>query len=503
MGATGLQFACVAAASFVCASVASAADVESANVGSATADTTQAQPSAGATPNPPATAPQGYAAIGLSTPPKNFFTYGADTGIGYSDNITESSNDKRGDEMLGIGVQLAGLEQSARFQGGVLADLEHVNYLQGTFSPQLIGNFAGYGSYALIPDYIHWMAQDSFGQGLIDPFASQSPGNLENINTLTTGPTFSIPLSALTMLNVSARYSRVSYQVSPLDSNDYGGSVSLAHLLSARSRISVNIQDERYEYTDPINPSYQDREVYVRYDIQGARTHIDADVGYDQVRGSDLSSNGVLARLSISRTIAEGSVVSLSAGRDTSNSSSFLTQSQSVTGIGLQTTSGRQTATPFTNQYESLSWGLVRRRTTFSFGVAHYLQLYDGQSSLDNTITSGSARVSRVVYPGWSVGLAGEYSKNIFSPLSGGNYTQKQGGLNVKWQMARKLALSFEYDHFIRNSEAQFNYTENRVWVRIQYGSSTPGGPMGGSSSDAAALGVARPDPFNIPSPTH
>ena len=209
MGATGLQFACVAAASFVCASVASAADVESANVGSATADTTQAQPSAGATSNPPATAPQGYAAIGLSTPPKNFFTYGADTGIGYSDNITESSNDKRGDEMLGIGVQLAGLEQSARFQGGVLADLEHVNYLQGTFSPQLIGNFAGYGSYALIPDYIHWMAQDSFGQGLIDPFASQSPGNLENINTLTTGPTFSIPLSALTMLNVSARYSQI------------------------------------------------------------------------------------------------------------------------------------------------------------------------------------------------------------------------------------------------------------------------------------------------------
>ena len=499
MGATGLQFACVAAASFVCASVASAADVESTMV-----DTPQAQPAAGATLNPPAVAPQGYAPIGLSTPPKNFFTYGADAGIGYSDNVNESSNDKRGDEMLGIGVQLAGLEQSARFQGGVLADLDHVNYLQGTSSPQLIGNFAGYGSYALIPDYIHWMAQDSFGQGLIDPFASQSPGNLENINTLTTGPTFSIPLGALTMLNVSARYSRVSYQVSPLDSNDYGGSVSLAHLLSAHSRISVNIQDERYEYTDPINPSYQDREAYVRYDIQGARTHIDADVGYDQVRGNtDLSSNGVLARLSISRTIAEGSVVSLSAGRDTSNSSSFLTQSQSVTGIGLQATSGRQTATPFTNQYESLSWGLVRRRTTFSFGVAHYLQLYDGQSSLDNTITSGSARVSRVVYPGWSVGLAGQYSKNIFAPQSGGNYTQKQGGLNVKWQMARKLALSFEYDHFIRNSEAQFNYTENRMWVRVQYGSSTPGGPMGGSSSDAAALGVARPDPFNIPSPTH
>src|SRR5262249_53306954 len=165
-----------------------------------------------------------------------------------------------------------------------------------------------------------------------------------------------------------------------------------------------------------INPSYDEREAYLRYDIEGARTRIDADVGYDQIHGNQLDSNGLLARLNVSRTIAAGSVVSLSAGRDTSNSSSFLTQTQNVSGIGLQATTGRQTATPFTNQYESLSWSFIRRRTTLSFSVAHYLQIYDGQSELDNSINSASVRVSRVVYPGWSVGLVGEYSKDSFSP---------------------------------------------------------------------------------------
>lgn len=491
MGAT--VRASVALASFACASVASAADV-----GAVAADTPVTSAPA------PSAAPQGYTALGLNTPPKNFFTYGADAGIGYSDNITETSVNKRSDEMVGIGLQLAGLEQSARFNGAVLADLQHVNYLQGTFGPQVIGNFSGYGSYALIPEFIHWVAQDSFGQGLIDPFASQSPGNLENINTFTTGPTFTIPLGTLTMLNLSARYSRVTYQVSPLDSNDYGGSLDITHLLSARSRISVNIQDERYEYTDPINPSYDEREAYVRYDIQGARTRIDADVGYDQVRGDATNSDGLLARLNISRTMAAGSVVSVSAGRDTSNSSSFLTQSQSVNGIGLQATSGRQTAAPFTNQYESLAWSFIRRRTTLSFSVAHYLQIYDGQSSLDNSINSASVRISRVVYPGWSVGLVGEYSKDAFSPQAGGNYNQERGGLNVKWQMGRKLAMTFEYDHSNRNSDiALFTYSENRVWVRFQYGSGTPGGPMGGGGNEAATLGVAQPNPFNIPMPAH
>ena len=70
--------------------------------------------------------------------------------------------------------------------------------------------------------------------------------------------------------------------------------------------------------------------------------------------------------------------------------------------------------------------------------------------------------------------------------------------------MARKLALTFEYDHYNRASDiALFTYSENRVWVRVQYGTGTPGGPMGGGGGEAATLGVARPDPFNIPMPAH
>ena len=522
MGATGLRVsagavsagivrACVAVASIACAAVASAADVTTGAPGTAgavTPNTTAAPNTAPPTGNDAVTSDSAVTATGFTpggpgTRPNNFFTYGLDAGIGYSDNITETSVDKKSDEILGIGVQLAGLEQSARFQGSVLADLEHVNYLEGTFGPQVIGNFAGYGSYALVPDFLHWVAQDSYGQGLIDPFASQSPGNLEYINSITTGPTFTIPLSTLTMLNVSARYTRVTYQVSPLDNNDYGGSLSLTQLLSARSRISVNVQTQRFDYTDPINPSYDQREAFVRYDVEGARTRIDVDAGYDQIRGDQLNTTGSEVRLNISRTIAVGSVLSLSAGRDPSNSSSFLAQTQGVNGIGLQATSGRQAATPFTNDYQSLAWSFIRRRTTLSFALSHYQEVYDGQSVLDETSSSASVRVSRIVYPGWTVGLIGEYTKQEFSPQLGGNYNQEHGGLNLKWQMARKLALLFEYDHYNRDSDiALFTYSENRIWVKLLYGSEAQNGAAG-AGEQAAALSLINTDPFNIPAPAH
>jgi hypothetical protein len=136
--------------------------------------------------------------------------------------------------------------------------------------------------------------------------------------------------------------------------------------------------------------------------------------------------------------------------------------------------------------------------------VSHYQQVYDGQSILNETMSSAAVRVSRVVYPGWTVGLIGEYSKQSFSPLLGGNYNQEHGGLNLKWQMARKLALLFEYDHYNRDSdEAIFTYSENRLWVKLLYGSSAQNGAMGGGSDQAAALSLINTDPFNIPAPAH
>jgi hypothetical protein len=97
-----------------------------------------------------------------------------------------------------------------------------------------------------------------------------------------------------------------------------------------------------------------------------------------------------------------------------------------------------------------------------------------------------------------------DYSKNKFAAQIGGNYTEEHGGATLKWQMARKLALTFEYDHYNRDSQlALYSYAENRVWVRLQYGTLGPGGAMTGSGGEAASLGVTNTDRFNIPMPTH
>jgi hypothetical protein len=148
--------------------------------------------------------------------------------------------------------------------------------------------------------------------------------------------------------------------------------------------------------------------------------------------------------------------------------------------------------------------------------LSHYKQLYIGQPLLDSAYSDAEVRLTRIVSPGWTVSVFGDYTKEVFASefikfldlnfQQAGNYNQERGGVNVRWQMARKLALTFEYDRYNRDSDiALYSFGENRLWVRLQYGSAASNNTSmnGGVGSDAPVLNVISTDPFNIPTPSH
>jgi hypothetical protein len=435
------------------------------------------------------------------------FNYGADLGIGYTDNINQSIN-KVSEEIAEEGVQFSGLEQSSRLQAEVVGDLEHLNFLQGTNSPEVIGNLSGFAGLTLIPEYLKWTLQDYFGQGVTDPFAPPSPGNREDINSVSTGPTLTLPLNTHEFLTLNGGYTLVTYQTSPLSSNQFNGGFSFTELLSQLSRVSFNVDDRRYDFqNDTLNPDYDQRDVYVRYQATGARTRLIADLGYDQIRGDQsYNAGGFLGRLTVIRTLAAQSTLTVTAGREFSSSSSFVSQSQTVSGIGLQTTPGQQTSTPFTNQYVTGTWTFTRPRTTFSVLLAHYQQTYEGDEALDQTLTSGGVHVTRILFPAWSAGLSADYSKQTLAAETGGNYRQVDGGVDVKWQLGRKFSLALQYQYYKRNGGLDlYNVSENRVFLRLQYGSAAlrssliQGGLTPGDSTLAAPF---DPTQMQVPTPT-
>ena len=435
----------------------------------------------------------------------NEFNYGADVGIGYSDNIGQTTN-KISEEIAEVGTQFSALEQTSRLQADVVGDLEHLNFLQGTYSPEVVGNLSGFAAFALIPEYLKWTLQDYFGQGVTDPFAPVTPANREDINTVSTGPTLTLPLNTHELLTLTGGYTLVTYQTSPLSSNQFNGGLSFTELLSQLSRVSVSVDDKRIDFqNDTLNPDYDQRDFYVRYQATGARTKLIADLGYDQIRGpQELSAGGFLGRLTVIRTLAAQSTLTVTAGREFSDSASFVGQSQSVNGIGLQTTQGAQTATPFTNQYVTGAWSFTRPRTTFSVLVSHFQQTYQGDDVLDQTMTMGGVHVTRILFPAWSAGAYANYEKETFSEQANGNYRQINAGMDLKWQLGRRFALALQYQYYKRSGDqALFNVSENEVFLRLQYGNGglRTGLVQGGLTPADSAL-AAPFDPTQMQVPT-
>ncbi len=75
----------------------------------------------------------------------------------------------------------------------------------------------------------------------IDPFAPVTPTNRENINYLSTGPDLNLRLGTLGFMDVTARYARTEYQISPFNSNRISAGLGVGRALSAGSNISLQV----------------------------------------------------------------------------------------------------------------------------------------------------------------------------------------------------------------------------------------------------------------------
>src|ERR1700683_2833768 len=131
------------------------------------------------------------------------FSYGADVGIGESDNVTLAQTDKVSQTIAIADLDFDLKDQSRRFDVDAKGNFSDLDYLQNAYSNQLVGRFDGRADVALIPERVIWVLTDSFGQAQIDPFTAAVPTNLQNINYVATGPDATFRLGPTIFLDLS------------------------------------------------------------------------------------------------------------------------------------------------------------------------------------------------------------------------------------------------------------------------------------------------------------
>jgi hypothetical protein len=403
-------------------------------------------------------------------------TYGADVGIGESDNVTLVRTDKVSQTIAITDLDFDFKDQSRRFDVDAKGDFSYLDYLQNAYSPQLIGRFDGRADVSLIPERVIWVVTESFGQSQIDPFVAAVPTNLQNVNYVATGPDANFRLGPTIFLDLSARYAKATYQTEPFDSNAVNASAALGRALSAQSSISINGSFERmlFDNTD-INTDFNRSSGYAHYELQGARTNLTANLGATKVDQGSQSFTGPNAKLQLSRKLSSVSKLTFTFGRDITDGSTAFGNLQSGAIGGIVTGPAVLSQNNYTATYSSVGWEYARNRTTIGVSGTWEKDAYEGQPLQDVTRSSAEFRIERKLSSVLTAQLLGRLYRNEYVNT---DFSETDGlvGAALMFRAGRGLEIKLRYDHSSRSVSGvgvvpgvSTGYDENRAFLTIGY----------------------------------
>jgi len=385
-------------------------------------------------------------------------------GATFSDNVARASTDEEDGTIGVIGTQLKYIQESRRFKTDVDLNAAYEKYFDDTFDDGVVGGVDASLDIGIVPERFLWVFQENFGQIQSNRFASTTPENRENINYFTTGPDIAFHLGDTMSLTLSGRHSETNYEKQNLDGQQNGGGLSLGRQLSAKSTLSMNVEAEQFEFDDEIaNPNYDRQRAFLRYDMDVARTALKVDAGYTAIDIDGEKSDGLLARVSLSRQVSPGSTFSLSAGNEFSDSAELFRSGQDQSGVSIETPGLDASSDPFTNRYASLGFDFNRHRTSFGVSLQYSKEMYETQTELDRTITTYGLYLGRQLSPVLSARLFGALDQRRSDDITFDD-DEMRVGVNLELAIGRTLALKFQYQLYDRDSSlAQTDYTENQA----------------------------------------
>jgi len=225
-----------------------------------------------------------------------------------------------------------------------------------------------------------------------------------------------------------------------------------------------------------VNTDFDRTNAFVRYQVQGARTDLSADLGATTISQGGASTSGGLGRVQLSRKVSTAATLTLSAGRVlTDASTSFSNLQSGATGV-VGTAPAAQTSNSYTSNYATAEWQYKHNRTTIAVSGRWEKDVYGGEPALDYTRGGVELRVERILTHALSAQLVGHFYKTNYENVvvTGANgssdYNDGSIGAALAWRHGRGLEVRLRCEHSSRVATGFENgYSENRAYLTVGY----------------------------------
>lgn len=400
--------------------------------------------------------------------------WGVGTGLGWDDNINRVSSNGESETIAAVVADIGWQGEGPRHRERIRASATYANYLDNTYSSEIIRGVTGDIELRLIPETLHWNIANDYGSILANPFGTGTPDNRTYANYFTTGPTLTLGAGGRTQLVVDPRYGRATYRdsVQQADNDQLGGRVGLVRRTSPTTAWSINGAARSVDYDESGLEDYDIYEGYLRFDGGGGRTRIQADGGVTRLEYEDRSQSNTLWRLDLSRELTERATLAVSFGTQWGDSADGLRRLGQPFDTPTVIQDGDLTtlASPLRDQFINAELRLTGVRTFLTVGANFNDQEFESDTELSSQRRRGfSVDLLRQINDALDVVLRASTVNQDYQS-AGREDEDYNVGVTLSWRFASRTFLTVGYRYETRDSDDNLaEYDANMYSVGVYF----------------------------------
>lgn len=403
--------------------------------------------------------------------------YTLDAGIEDNDNVALAPTDPISQRYLRGGLGFLVNEDVSALQLSLNGRVEYRDYRDDVFNDTVDGTLLGRLNWAAIPDRLSFSAEDSLTVQPVDALAPNAPGNRQQVNVVSLGPTLLFDWTRSLRGRAELRYVNSNAEVTDeFNSNHLTLALGATREFSPTSALSLLAQTQRVDFdNDAVARDYHRYDLYARYERKLAHFDLGLDAGYSRIdyrRGAARTDPLLRADLRWSPTtrsvfIAEAS----SEFSDTASDSLRAISAEASTSVPDQVLTGNAVinASPFVVHGFELDYEFSGARFGFGVGGFSRNRNYVDADNYDQRVRGLRANVQWTIRPSLVFGAHVTRDRLEYTSLLREDRTLRTGA-TLRYRLARRWSMGLDWERYKRDSTAAGQtVAQNIVYLSISY----------------------------------
>jgi hypothetical protein len=410
----------------------------------------------------------------VSVPASAAIGYQVGAAANYSDNVTRDSAGDLDDVVSNLNASAMWSNESPRLAAQAFAQISYLRYFDETFDDEAVPRGDINIDWNIIPARLSWILEDRFGQIASDPFSAFTPDSIENTNIVRTGPDLIFGSSSSQLLTLSIRAEDQYYENQPIDNQRLNSTLQLKRRLSESQSLALNVYGETVEFdTGSVGTDYKLYEAYLSFERLLSHYSFALDAGGTELEIDDESVDGLLGRLTASRSFDTSWFVQLSGEYSYTDSGSrfLIGREQSSTGPGQTVDDENLIAASSPLRLRLLNFSVAHQTARQNLGLELFWESerFELETQLDREQTGGALSYEFSINPLNVLFLSTAYKEVAFDT---GNRSDENLEIELRYRrnLTNNLSLDFRVARARRSSsDLAAEYEENVVGLNLSY----------------------------------